>query len=47
MDEQRRRKVEQKESMNQEKDYINRLKLEMEAERQMQAEKRKQEREYL
>ena len=45
-DEQRRRKAEQKDNLNQEKEYINRLKLEMEQERQMQAEKRKQEREY-
>jgi len=33
--------------MNQEKEYIDRLKMEMENERNLQAEKRKQEREYL
>lgn len=33
--------------MHQEKEYINRLKVEMEQERQLQQEKRKQEREYL
>ena len=33
--------------MNQEKEYIHRLRTEMEAERQLQADKRKQEREYL
>lgn len=33
--------------MNQEQEYINRLKNEMEAEKQMQMEKRRQERDYL
>lgn len=45
-DEQRRRKQEAKDALNQEKEYINRLKMEMEQERKIQAEKRKQEREY-
>jgi len=39
-DEQRRRKTEAKETMHQEKEYINRLKMEMEQERKVQAEKR-------
>ena len=34
-DEQKRRKAEAKEAMQQEKDYINRLKMEMEAERNL------------
>lgn len=35
-DEAKRRKIEAKESMQQEKEYINRLKTEMEAERKLQ-----------
>jgi hypothetical protein len=45
--EKRRKKIEDKDQMNQEIEFLNRLKSEMDAERALQAEKRKQEREYL
>ena len=40
-EEKRRKKNEEKDQMNQEQEYIQRLKSEMEAEKQMQAEKRR------
>lgn len=40
-EERRRRRQEDKDQLNQEQDYINRLRGEMEAEKQMQQEKRK------
>jgi len=46
-DEKRRKRAEDKERMHQEQEYINRLQSEMEAERSMQMEKRRQERDYL
>lgn len=45
--EKRRKKMDEKEQLNQEIEALNRLRAEMDAERQLQAEKRKQEREYL
>jgi len=45
--EKRRKKLDEKEQLNQEIEYLNRLRNEMEAERALQQEKRKQEREYL
>jgi hypothetical protein len=46
-DERRRRKMENKQQMESELETINRLRTEMEAERAMQHEKRRQERDYL
>ena len=40
-EEKRRKRYEEKDQMNQEQEYIQRLKSEMEAEKQMQAEKRR------